>query len=345
LLEDRTGRGIPGMQLSVTTAQGGIWSRAAGLADVYNRVDMQACQLTRVGSTVKIFTAVTCLLLQEEGLLNLDDRIADYLSTDDLQGFEHTDQITIRQLLLHSSGLPNYITSGRFQTASLNDLTKTWTREELLDYAREQAASFEPGADVRYSNTGYILLGDIISAVSGKPFYEVFEERIFLPLGLEFTRFAATDPVPTDLVRGYVDLYSRTELINATQYSGWDYFTADGGLISNAHDLTRFMRALFGGQLLSPASLAEMTDWRSPNEYDPEEFAGDFGLGIFRIPTEFGDAYVHGGDAIGYYAFTAYFPESATALSWAVNGNYGKLYDLAQSKETTEDIFRRVFSD
>ena len=107
------------------------------------------------------------------------------------------------------------------------------------------ASDFAPDADVQYSNTNYILLGEVISAVEGKPFYEVFDERIFQPLDLKHTQFASTDPVPEGIVRGYVDLYSNMNLINSTYYSGWDYHTADGGLISNAHDLNRFMDALF----------------------------------------------------------------------------------------------------
>lgn len=344
-LEETTSKGIPGMQLTLTDAPDVHWSGAAGLADIYNRVELQPCQITRVGSTVKVFTAVTCLLLQEEGLLDLDDLITDYLPAEYLEGFENTDRITIRQLLQHASGLPNYIVNAEFQTASLNHLNKTWTKEELLAYARFQPADFPPGTDYRYSNTGFILLGDIITAVSGKPFYEVFAEKLFLPLGLNASQFAATDPVPDDLIQGYVDLYSRTELINATNYSGWDYFTADGGLISNAHDLARFISLLFQGEILSQTSLEEMTDWRTPSEFDSEGFETDFGLGIFRIPTDFGDAYIHGGDAIGYFAFVAYFPESAKGLSWTVNGNYGNLDDLVQSREATESIFEQALSD
>jgi D-alanyl-D-alanine carboxypeptidase len=179
--------------------------------------------------------------------LNVDDQITDYLSEADINGLQNASQASIRQLLLHSSGIYNYIQNLKFQTASLNDLIKTWSSKELLDYARNKKAYFAPGTDVRYSNTNYILLGMIIERVTGKPFYEVFEEKIFDPLGLTFTQFAATDPVPDGIIRGDVDLYSNLNLVNATYYSGWDYFTADGGLISNAHDLTIFMTHLFQG--------------------------------------------------------------------------------------------------
>ncbi|MBK8289862.1 MAG: beta-lactamase family protein [Flammeovirgaceae bacterium] len=123
-----------------------------------------------------------------------------------------------------------------------------------------------------YSNTNYILLGMIISNIEGKPFYEVFEEKIFEPLSLRSTQFAASDPVPDGIIRGYVDFYSNLNVINATYYSGWDYYTADGGLISNAYDLNVFMTALVNGEIISQPSLDEMIIWQKPKEEDPEFF-------------------------------------------------------------------------
>ena len=227
----------------------------------------------------------------------------------------------------------------KFQTASLNDLIKEWKPEELLDYARGKKAYFEPGTDVLYSNTNYILLGMIISTIEGKPFYEVFEEKIFTPLNLTSTRFAAKDPVPDGIIRGYVDFYSNLDVINATYYSGWDYYTADGGLISNAYDLNVFLTALFSGQIISQNSLTEMMNWQKPKEADPDFFPLCYGLGIFKMETPWGDAYFHSGDAIGYYACMAYFPERETTICWAVNGNYGKIDEFTSTKSAMEKIF------
>src|SRR5690606_19752129 len=121
----------------------------------------------------------------------------------------------------------NYISNLRFQTKSLNDLTRVWQPEELLDYARGKSAAFPTGTDVSYSNTNYVLLGDLLEVIEGEPFWRSFEKRLFEPLGLSMTQFAAEDPVPQRLVRGYVDLYSTGDVIDSTHYSGWYYFTAD----------------------------------------------------------------------------------------------------------------------
>lgn len=343
LLQAMTADGVPGVLMSVNDTVHGEWTGAAGMADLFNRVPMKPCNISRLGSTVKTFTAVTLLLLQEEGRLGLDDRIADHLGGEPIDRLANADQATIRQCLQHSSGIPNYISSAQFQTASLNDLVRVWHAEDLLAYAYDRPADFAPGSNVQYSNTPYILLGMLIEQIEGKPFYQVFEERLFVPLGLSFTRFAAEDNVPDGIVRGYVDLYSNLNVTESTYYSGWDYFTADGGLIGNPHDLGEFLRAVANGEVISAASLAEMTDWRTPNDPDEDFFPLGYGLGIFRMDTPWGAAWFHSGDAIGYYACMAYFPQRGTSIAWAVNGNYGLIDEATQTRAAMERIFGTVF--
>lgn len=342
LMSSIVASGAPGIQLSVKDSQNRTWHGANGLADLASKVNMQACQLTRVGSTVKTLTAVSIFLLQEEGKLNIQDPISLYLSPEQYSGLANAEKATIEQLLKHSSGIYNYIQNAQFQTASLNNLTKVWQPDELMAYAHGQSPYFERGSDVRYSNTNYVLLGWIIEKVSGKPFYEYFEEKIFEPLRMNSSQFAAEDPVPDRIVRGYVDFYSNFNLINATEYSGWDYFTADGGLLSNAHDLNLFLHALFNGQILSEASVTQMLDWQEPLAEATEGFSTAYGSGIFKIETTFGPAYIHSGDAIGYFASMVHFPNENTTITWTVNGNYGKIDEFTQSKEAMENIFGHV---
>jgi len=338
LVTEIAGSGIPGIMLTLHDSSG-YWSGAAGYSDLASGIPLHPCNITRVGSIVKTFTAVTILLLQEEGKLHIDDPVSQYLTGNETEGLENADKSTLRQLMQHSSGIFNYIQSTKFQTASLNDLDKTWKPDELLEYAQNKEPYFSPGTDVLYSNTNYILLGMIIEKVTGKPYYQVFEEILFDPLGLVFTQCAATDPVPDDIIRGYVDFYSNRNLINATFYSGWDYFTADGGLISNTFDLNIFMTALFSGQLLSASSMEEFLSWQTPKKEYGNGFETHYGLGIFKIITQYGEAYIHSGDAIGYAASMVYFPEQQVTITWAVNGNYGKLDDIVQSVEGMERIF------
>lgn len=342
LLEDMTSSGVVGVTMSVYQPQAGMWIGASGKADLHNGVDMAPCHISRVGSTVKMFTATTVLLLAEEGKLSLDDKISDYLEGDVINKIDNAAIATIRQLLNHSSGIYNYIQNLKFQTASLNDLIREWKPDDLLEYAHNQKAYFEPGEDVRYSNTGYIMLGMLIEKIEGKPFYQVFEEKIFSPLNLTKTAFAATDPVPDGIVRGYIDLYSKLQVIESTYFSGWDYYTADGGLISNPYDMSIFFQALMNGQIISPTFVNQMLAWQTPEDTDTEFFPISYGLGIFKIETPYGTAYMHSGDAIGYYANMLYFPSDSTTIVYAVNSNYGKIDQYVSTKEAMEKIISSV---
>jgi D-alanyl-D-alanine carboxypeptidase len=136
-----------------------------------------------------------------------------------------------------------------------------------------------------------------------------------------------------------VDFYSNLNVINATYYSGWDYYTADGGLISNPQDLNTFFTALFNGEIVSETSLNTMMEWQEPKQMDDEFFPIAYGMGLFKMKTPWGDAYFHSGDAIGYYACMTYFPDYNTTISWAVNGNYGKIDQYTSSKSAMEKIF------
>lgn len=342
LLNDITSNGVVGITMSVYKPQNGIWNGSAGMADLHNNVMMQPCNISRVGSTVKMYTAVTVLKLQEEGKLDIDDKISMYLHSDVIDQLENADKATIRQLLQHSSGIYNYIQNLVFQTASTNDLIREWKAEDLLTYACNKPAYFEPGEDVAYSNTNYILLGMLIEAIEGKPFYKVFEEKLFIPLGLTLTRFAAEDPVPDGIVRGYIDLYSNLQVLESTYFSGWDYYTADGGLISNPYDMSIFFQRLMEGQILNSNSLDEMLTWISPNEPDTEFYPIQFGLGIFRIETPQGIAYMHSGDAIGYYANMIYFPDDSTTIVYAVNSNYGKIDQFVSTQSAIDHILETI---
>lgn len=342
LLNEMTASGVVGVTMSVYHTQTGLWIGAGGKADLHNNVDMKPCNISRVGSTVKMFTATTVLKLAEEGKLNLDDKISSYLQGDVINKIENADQATIRQLLQHSSGIYNYIQNLKFQTASLNDFIKEWKPDELLHYAYNKPAYFQMGEDVRYSNTGYIMLGMLIEKIEGKPFYKVFEEKIFNPLGLTMTTFAAEDHIPTGIVRGYIDMYSNLQVVESTYFSGWDYYTADGGLISNPYDMSVFFRALMSGQIINSNSLNEMLNWKTPKDPDPEFFPISYGLGIFKIDTDKGIAYMHSGDAVGYYANMLYFPDDSTTIVYAVNSNYGKIDQFVSTKEAMEKIINET---
>ena len=119
LINEITSSGIVGITMAVYEPNKGIWMGASGKSDLHNDIDMEVCNLIRVGSTVKMVTAVTVLKLIEEGKLNLDDKISSYLQGDVIEKIENAEVVTIRQLLQHTSGIYNYIQNLAFQTRSL----------------------------------------------------------------------------------------------------------------------------------------------------------------------------------------------------------------------------------
>lgn len=342
LLNDITQNGVVGIALSIYKPQSGLWMGASGSADLHNKIAMKACNITRVGSTVKTFVATIILKLQEEGKLNIDDKISKYLQGKNIEEIKNAETATIRQLLQHSSGVNNYIQDLQFQTASLNNWIKEWSADELLKYSYNKSPYFNPDEDVRYSNSGYILLGLLIEKIEGKPLYKVLEEKIINPLGLTNTQFAGKNPVPNGIVRGYIDMYSNFNVIESTYYSGWDYYTADGGLISNVYDMNIFFRSLMNGEIIKTTSLEKMLTWKSPKNMDIDFFPISYGLGIFKIETSKGIAYMHSGNAIGYDANMFYFPSDSTTIIYASNSNYGKIEPLVSSKAAMEKIINEI---
>lgn len=332
-----------GIMMSVYHPNSGMWLGASGKADIANNVKMQSCMISRMGSTIKIFTATVAMILYDEGKINLDEKISHYLKGNYINKIKNADKATIRQLLQHSSGIYNYIQNPKFQTASMNDLKKEWNAGDLLPYAYNQDAYFAPGADVRYSNTNYILLGLLIEQIENKPLHQVFDQRIFNPLGMTKSLFASKNPVPNNIVRGYIDMYSNYKITESTYYSGWDYYTADGGLISNPYDMSLFFRKLMNGEVIRTELLNEMLAWKTPNEQDTEFFPIQYGLGIFKMSTSKGDVYYHSGDAIGYYANMMYIPATKSVIVYAVNSNYGKLDEWVSTKKAIEKILETTW--
>ena len=203
----------------------------------------------RAGSLTKPFIAAVVLQLVEEGRFALDDPITKLLPDQVTGKFANSDQITVRMLLNHTSGLPDFMDLAGPELIAHPD--KVWQVEEFLDFAAAQKPSFAPGKSQHYSNTDYLLLGMIIEKATGRPWREEVRQRIFEPLNLKDTLLPAPEEtaLPGDHAHGYADfgngLFDATELVTASVVG------AAGGqsLITNAPDLARFIEALLAGRL------------------------------------------------------------------------------------------------
>jgi D-alanyl-D-alanine carboxypeptidase len=278
--------GAPGAIVYVrtpTAARAG----AAGYADRAAHVTMRAADRYRIASVTKAFVSVVILQLEAEGKLDVDDPVGKWLPGVVPNGAA----ITLRELLNHTSGVFNYTEDEAFGSAILSDPSHVWAPPELLSFAVTHPPYFAPKANYHYSNTGYILLGLIAEAVTGKPLGQSLQERIFTPLGLASTSFPQTIDLDPTFVHGYVKLGS-APLLDVAPLLSPTWAWAAGGIVSNANDITLFYRGLLTGKLLPPAQLADMKSTSG--------VSGTYGLGIDNLFTACGRTVGHNGDIPGW---------------------------------------------
>jgi D-alanyl-D-alanine carboxypeptidase len=277
--------GAPGALLF--EQHGGVASRSA--------LRLRPADSFRIGSLTKSYVAAVVLQLVGEGRLALDDPVSRYLP-----GIvPGADGITIRELLGHTSGLPDFDGLPAVLAPYIGgDLGYVWAPRDLIALAVAQPATGAPGAAFAYSNTNYLVAGLIVESVTGKPLGAVLRQRIFRPLGLRHTAFGLTGTSPRPSAHGYSvpPGGSRLDVTTLTPYS-W----AAGAIVSTAADIARYYRSLLTGRVVPRALLRTMlTTLPDPNG----DFPGQgYGLGIARFPTPCGVAWGHNGDTPGYVVY------------------------------------------
>ncbi|WP_138733419.1 serine hydrolase domain-containing protein [Modestobacter excelsi] len=259
-----------------------------------------------IGSVTKTFVAVVVLQLAEEGRIDLDAGIDGYLP--DLAG---ADRITPRQLLQHTSGLGEYIE----QPAVLDDARRVWTPAELIAVAEAAGRTGEPGGAHAYSNTNYVVLGQIVEQVTGHPWAAEVRERILEPLRMHHTAVMTCHEAPGYGLEGdaFVDFTDR-----------WDPSLggAAGALKSTAKDLMTYTEALADGRLLSDASQAEWTAFIPAADYSAFGVVRhEYGLGLELYATDQVTVYGHLGSGAASSAFIAFDRESGASVVVMMNSD------------------------
>jgi CubicO group peptidase (beta-lactamase class C family) len=275
-----------------------LLDKGYGFADVEWDVPDSPKTKFRLGSITKQFTAASILLLQERGKLNVNDPVKKYMP-DAPTAWDH---ITIFNLLTHTSGIPNFTSFPNY--ASLEPFPET--PEQLVALFRDKPLDFQPGEKWNYSNSGYILLGYLIEKLSGESYAEFVQENIFKPLGMKDSGYDSNSAIVQNRASGYTP--SPNGLMNAGYVNMTIPFSA-GALYSTTDDSLRWEQGLFGGKLLSPASLKQMT---TPFKHD---YA--FGLQVHTVDGH--EVIDHGGGIEGFNTMLAYYPEDN--LTVVVLGN------------------------
>jgi len=276
-------------------APGAILFARHDAATSRSALGLRAGDSFRIGSLTKSYVAAVVLQLVGEGRVALDDPVAKYLP-----GIvPGADRITIRELLGHMSGLPDFDGLPAVVAPYIGgDLGYVWSPRALIDLAVAQRPASAPGGAFSYSNTNYLVAGLIVEQVTGAPLGDVLRRRIFQPLRLRHTAFGLTGTSPRPGAHGYtvVPDGSRLDVTTLTPYS-W----AAGAIVSTAGDVARYYRALLAGRVVRPALLRSMLSAvPDPNG----DFPGQgYGLGIARFPTRCGVAWGHNGDTPGYVVY------------------------------------------
>ena len=245
-----------------------LYVKSYGVATLEHDVRTKPQTVFQIGSVGKQFTAVAVMMLANEHKLDLDDPLSKYLA----EVPANWGKVTLRLMLNHQSGIPQFTTPDR----QLLDLVHDYTDSELIQLASSQPLDFEPGTDVSYSDTGYVLLGFVINRVAGMFYGDFLQQRVFGPLGMKQTRVISDK----DIVPNRASGYSRADnggVYNQSYVSPALNRTADGSLYSTVLDLMKWDRALYGDAVLPQTTLERM--WRVDPHRNGQRPLYHFGYG------------------------------------------------------------------
>ncbi len=357
--EIRKDNNIPGMALSVSLPGEKMTRDFVSGVKVKNNKNnlINTGSLFQIGSDTKSFTAVLTLQLVAEGILKLDEPLDKWFPE-----YKYWQRITIRQLLNHSSGIFNYTESEKFMKMMAKQPNKQWSAKALADFAYQEQPSkqnkldrkthlyFPPGKGFHYDNTGYVLLGMIISKVRNKPFAEVINNRLlgsenYNMLNTYYITGTILAPLRSRMAHGYNT--KGNEYIKAGRdvtFDSLSWMNAAGALVSNSRDLVLWARLIFLQRILPKQQLEDMmTLVHVQGDKAGETIAGlcseGYGLGVGRRLSEYGPFWNHVGGSVGYQAAFAWLPGADIAIAITMTNRNGDATNFIKK------IFRAILGD
>ncbi|MDN7126065.1 beta-lactamase family protein [Pseudidiomarina sp. 1APR75-33.1] len=291
---------LPGATVVISQKGDLIVETARGMADMEMDVALQPHHILRLASVTKQYTAATILKLVEQGKLVLDAPVGDVLPS------FHVPEITIHQLLNHTSGLPSYTDVPGYVTG--DDMRADLSTAEIIALTSDLPLEFTPGSQWRYNNSAYVVLGAVIEEVTGKSWHEAMQELLFEPLGLGTTGYYSAAEITPGRVEGYMQ---QEQLVNAPFISMTQPHAA-GALSATAADVDKWQRALHGGKVLSDALYSRMID----TSQGLQNYA--YGLSVTSLRGE--QMISHSGGIHGFNTYALWLPEQEVSV--VVLSNY-----------------------
>lgn len=313
--------GAPAATIAIAEHGRIVYSHGYGFADLKHRTPATADTYYEIGSITKQFTAAAMLQLQEAGKLHLDDTLATYLPQ-----APHAGEVTLRQLLSHTSGMPEYLDV----MDAAGTIGKPASFDQLMSYIAGKPLDFAPGSHWSYSNSGYALVGRVIEVVSHETYQHYIQTHLLDPAGMMHTYTVADEARLPGMAVGYDRDHGTVEpgrTINASV--GW----AAGFLVSSVDDLEKWDEALRHGKIVTPADYALMSTSVQTTA------GGDvgYGLGLFVDSVDDQPRVGHTGGSLGFTTANEYFPQQDVQIIAYTN--------LKDDPEPGEMITTAIYED
>ncbi len=287
-----------------------------GVANVRTGRQMTVHDRMRLASTAKAFSGAAALALVSQGRLLLRDTIDTVLP-----GLPAAwSAVTLKQLLNHTSGLPDFSKDPDFRSALLASLTKAPRPRKLLGYVADKPLKFDPGTTYAYSNSDNVVVALMVKAVTGASYEGQLFEQVYRPLGLRLTTLPRGPNLRPPFIHGYDNdpTAHPPEDMSELVAAGWAW--ASGGLVSTPADLNTFVRAYVRGDLVTPQVRAKQRQIIHGGRSEPPgPGVNSAGLGIFRYHTRCGTVWGHTGNTLGYTQFMAATPNGRRSVTVSVN--------------------------
>jgi D-alanyl-D-alanine carboxypeptidase len=290
----------------------------------------------RIASAAKAFSGAVALGLVDRGLLGLDDTLAQRLPALPAAW----GSVTLRQLLNHTSGLPDYSASPEFRTIIQADPHHRFDSRRLLDFVAGQALEFTPGSRYAYSNSDNIAVALMAEAASGRRYEDLLRTVVYRPLGLRETSLPQGYRLPRPYLHGYAVRPPAAPEDVSTQF-GASGAWASGGIVSTPDDLAKFAGGYAGGRLIGPAVRRQQLTFVDGASEPAGPGRNEAGLAIFRYTTRCGVVYGHTGNTAGYTQLAVGTPDGSRSLAFSVTSQVnqsGAPELLAELRDIQEDF-------
>lgn len=302
----------PGATILVAKKGKVLYRNAFGMANLELQVPMKPENVFEIGSITKQFTSVSILMLKEEGKLSLDDKLSKFI-----QDYPKGDEITVHQLLNHTSGIRSYTGMEEFRSKARTDLEPM----ELINVFKDEPMDFEPGSEYEYNNSAYIILGYIIEQLSGMTYEDYIEKNIFQKLGMTNSFYGSKSEMIPNRASGYQpneNGYNNAEYLSMTlPYAG-------GSLMSTVDDMLKWEQSIHNNTLISKDSKNLAFTNTTTNDGKPIYYGYGFSIDeINGMPT-----IEHGGGIFGYTCYGVYAPSEDLYAIVLTNSNGNSPTDI-----------------